>query len=302
MRSEYAAGEKFVIPMESFELISNLPDEDIEIKADKTTLMIKTSSIRTKFSTHDPDRFSYRTTGEMLSTIEADGLRVADAISNVIFAATDDIFSFRGIHMTQKGDKYIIEASEGHVLARDTVEIYGKGMDVIIPKVAAKKLLSIGLYGKVKISFGKVGIQFETADCSIGSQLYAGKYPDLDKIMTMEPAMTVEARRRDIQDAVMRANACVTSQTKIPVRLDISGETMRISIADANSELVEELPVSTSSDTDMLIGFDSKLTLSVLKSFNDDNVHIGLSGKNLPSIWTSEHSGMKAVLLPVNIG
>lgn len=302
MKSEYAEGEKFVIPMEAFDLINNLPDEDVELTADKTTIAIKTSAIRNKFSTHDPDKFSYRNTGDMLSTLEADGLRMADAISNVIFAATDDHASTRGIHMAQKGDQYIVEASDGHVLARDTVDMTGQGMDIIIPKVAAKKLLSVGLYGKVKISFGKIGIQFETADCMIGSQLYAGKYPDLDKIMAMEPAMKVEARRKDALEAVVRANTCVTSQTKIPVRLDIKDDAMQVSIADRNSEFVEKLPVTTSSQENMMIGFDSKLTINVLKSFDDEKICIGLSGTKMPSIWSCENSGMKAVLLPVNIG
>lgn len=301
IKSEYAAGEKFVIPMEAFDLINNLPDEDVEITSDKTTMAIKTSAIRNKFSTHDADRFSYRNTGETTSTLEADGLRMSDAISNVIFAAADDHASLKGIHMAQKGNQYIVEASDGHVLARDTVDISGQGMDVIIPKAAAKKLLNVGLYGKVKISFGKVGIQFETADCMIGSQLFAGKYPDLDKIMTMEPTMKVEARRKDVQEAIMRADACLTSQTKIPVRLDISGETMKVSIVDRNSEFLENIPVTSESGEKMLIGFDSKLAINVLKSFDDDNISIGLSGKRMPSIWSGESTGMKAALLPVNI-
>ena len=302
MRSEYGAGERFVIPMEAFNLISNLPDEDVEITSDETAIYIKTSTIRNKFSTYNPDVFPQMNTANFENTVETDGLRLADAINNVIFAATDSNSSVKGIHMAQKGDRFVVEASDGHVLARDVVNISGSGMDVIIPKTAAKQMLSVGLYGKVKISFGKVGIQFETKDCTIGSQLYAGKYMDFDRIMNMQSAMTVEARRKDVQESVMRANACVTSQNKVPVRFDIRGDAMQVSLRDSNSEFAEKLPVASSTSDDMMICFDSKLTIDVLKSFDDENIIIGLSGKTMPSIWTSKNNRMTVVLLPVNKG
>lgn len=301
VRSEDAKDEKFLIPMEAFDLINNLPDEDVEIKADDKSISIKTSAIRNKFLTHDPEGFSVMNMGKMVNILEVDGLQLTDAINSVIFAASDS-GKIKGIHMAQKGDKYIVEASDGRVLARSTVDIQGEGMDVIIPKTAAKKILSVGLYGKVKIAFGKMGIQFATESCTIASQLYAGRYPDLDRIMNAEATIEIGARRKDVHEAIVRANACITSQEKTPVKLDLAGETLTISIADSRSQFIEELPIEHSGADALTIGFDSKLCMGALKAFNDEKITMGFLGKDMPSIWSSENTEMKAAILPINIG
>lgn len=301
VRSDEAKGEQFVIPMEAFDLINNLPDEDVEITAVEGSISIKTSAIRNRFRTHDPSGFSVMSMGEMVNVLKADGLQLTDAISSVIFAAADS-GKIKGIHMAQKGDKYIIEASDGRVLARNTVSIHGEGMDVVLPRSAAKKILNVGLYGEVKIAFGKMGIQFATEECTIASQLFTGKYPDLDKIMNTDASIKVGARKKDLQESIVRANACITSQEKVPIKMDISETVMTVSIADSGSQFFEELQIEHDSTDALTIGFDSKLCIGVLKAINDENINMGFLGPNLPSIWTGEHTGMKAVVLPINIG
>ena len=52
-----AEGECFIIPMKAFDLISNLPNGEVEIISDGNNIPIKAAKIKNKYQTMDPAQF-----------------------------------------------------------------------------------------------------------------------------------------------------------------------------------------------------------------------------------------------------
>ena len=144
--------ECFIIPERAFDLISNLPDGEVEISVTaQNTITIKADKIKNKYQTMDPEQFpdTAAQNAENQLTIKANILlesmkRVSYAVpaqgnnavmSSMCLQAADGQLNFVGL--------------DGHVLAWDKVD-YDGDFELLIPKNTVDKLKSLGLTGDRK--------------------------------------------------------------------------------------------------------------------------------------------------------
>lgn len=168
VKCEDAEGESFIIPMKAFDLIKNLPEGDVELlHDDKNVVTIKMEKIKNSYQSFPAENFIYsKTDMESGEELTLPGKSFMEAISHVIYAAAEKEPSkpmLEGIYL-EGCDGYInLVATDGHVLAWDRIKADGiADLKIIVPKAAAKKLLSMGMDDDVNVSYSANSAIFRT--------------------------------------------------------------------------------------------------------------------------------------------
>ena len=292
--------ECFIIPERAFDLISNLPDGEVEISVTaQNTITIKADKIKNKYQTMDPEQFpdTAAQNAENQLTIKANILlesmkRVSYAVpaqgnnavmSSMCLQAADGQLNFVGL--------------DGHVLAWDKVD-YDGDFELLIPKNTVDKLKSLGLTGDVQITHSKTGAVFITEDFEVYTRLVEGEYFKYQTMFKELPIHTVVSRE-DLLDAMTRAKMC--TEERCPVRFEIQEDKLNLSIKDKTTDYHETVDLQEKLSKPLTIGFDARLVLETLKAFDCDNVGISLEGPKMPMIVEAEDSDFKTIVLPVAI-
>lgn len=292
--------ECFIIPERAFDLISNLPDGEVDISVtEKNTITIKADKIKNKYQTMEPEQFPLTAAqkSENQLTIKANILlesmkRVSYAVpakgnnammSSMCLQAADGQLNFVGL--------------DGHVLAWDKVDYDGE-FELLIPKSTVDKLISIGLSGDVKITHSRTGAVFVTEDFEVYTRLVEGEYFKYQNMFTELPVHTVVSRM-ELLDAMTRAKMC--TEERCPVKFKMQDSQLELSIKDKTTDYHETMDLQEKLADPLIIGFDAKLVLETLKAFTCDNVGISLGGPKIPMMIEAEDSDFKAIVLPVLI-
>ena len=292
--------ECFIIPERAFDLISNLPDGEVDISVTaKNTITIKADKIKNKYQTHDPEQFpdTVAQKSENQLTIKADIL--LESIKRVSYAvsAMRNNAVMSSLCLQAAGGQLNFVGLDGHVLAWDRVD-YNGDFELLIPKNTVDKLKSLGLTGDVQITHNKTGAVFITEDFEVYTRLIEGEYFKYQTMFKELPLHTVVSRV-ELLDAMTRAKMC--TEERCPVRFEMQESQLNLSIKDKITDYHETVDLQEKLSQPLTIGFDARLVLETLKAFDCDNVGISLEGSKMPMIVEAEDSDFKAIVLPVAI-
>lgn len=106
--------------------------------------------------------------------------------------------------------------------------------------------------------------------------------------------------RAALLEAMVRAKMCTGE--RCPVRFEMSGNTIILSIRDTVTDYSEAVGLQEEMTKSLTIGFNASLVLETLKAFDCDIVGLSLEGPKMPMIVEAEDSDFKAMVLPVNLG
>lgn len=298
---EGTEGEVFIIPERAFDLINNLPDGAVEIIPDKETITIKMDKIKNKYQTMDPTQFPETSmpAGDG-QNIVVDSAELLESMKKVSYAIP-----------VQSGNKLItamcLQAAEGylnfvgldgHVAAWDQISYQG-AFELLIPKSTTDRLQSIGLEGNVEIRHDRLSAVFVTEKYEIYTRLIDGKYFKYQTMFRELPLRTV-INRKWLLDAMIRVKTCI--EEKVPMRFEISGNTLNISIKDNSVDYHETIGMQGSLAQDLTIGFNARLVIETLKAFDCENVKLSFEAPKMPMRVEADDSDFKAIVLPVNLG
>lgn len=186
---------------------------------------------------------------------------------------------------------------DGHVIAWDRIDYDGE-FELLIPKDAADKLKNMGLSGDVKIKHNRTGAVFSTEELEIYTRLAEGDYFKYRTMFRELPLHTVVSRK-DLLDALTRANMCI--EERCPVKFELGGKSLGLSIKDKITDYHESVELQEEMEEALTIGFNARLVINTLKAFGCDNVGISFGGPKMPMIVEAEDSDFKAVVIPVII-
>ncbi|RKI90461.1 DNA polymerase III [Parablautia intestinalis] len=293
-------GESFIIPERAFELINNLPDGEVEIAVtSKDTITIKAATIKNKYKTMEPLQFPETTVykDENRLTIKANVL--TESMRRVSYAIpVQGSKTIMTCMCLQASGGYLnFVGLDGHVLAWDRVNYDGE-FELLIPKNTIEKLKSLGLSGDVQISHSRTGAVFITEDFEIYTRLVEGEYFKYQAMFRDLPIHTIVSRMK-LFDAISRAKMCM--EEKCPVRLELNGNSLNLSINDSKTDYKETLDLQETIEEGLIIGFNARLVLETMKAFDCENVGIYFESPKMPMIVKDENRDFKAIVLPVTI-
>lgn len=292
--------ECFIIPMKAFDLINNLPNGEVEIIPDGTNITIKAAKIKNKYQTMDPSLFpDAEVPGENEHEIVLDSKALLESMKRVSYAiplqAANKTMSSLCLQATGGWLNFV--GLDGHVLAWDKIEYDGE-FELLIPKSTIEKMLSVGLEGNVSIRHNKVAAVFVTDEYEIYTRLVDGDYYKY-KTMFGELSLRTVVTKTEFLDAMIRAKMCTDESS--PVKFEISGDTVDITIKDNTTDYHETITLQEALEEQLTIAFNARLVIETLKAFDCDNVGIQLQGPKHPMIVEAEDSEFKSIVLPVQI-
>lgn len=293
-------GECFIIPERAFDLISNLPDGEVDITVTaNNTITIKADKIKNKYQTLDPEQFPIVATQDEneLMTIKAETLMESMKRVSYAIAIKGSNAIMTSMCLQASGGQLNFVGLDGHVLAWDRIDYDGE-FEMLIPKGTVDKLKSVGLSGDVQIRRSNTSAVFITEEFEIYTRLVEGNYLKYQTMFKDMPLHTVISRV-ELLDAMTRAKMC--TEEKSPVKFELEESQLNISIKDNITDYHETVDLQEKIAEPIKIGFDAKLVLETLKAFDCDNVGISFGGPKMPMIVEAEDSDFKAIVLPVVI-
>lgn len=294
--------DKFIIPAKAFDLINNLPAGEVTVSCNGDEVTIQMGKIKNKFKTHTADKFLY--TRESIdanseASVSAEDLK--KAISHVLYAipsgGTNPIMT--GMYLSCSGNKMDFVGLDGHRIAWDSIDYSGE-FGLIIPKAALEKILQLDLQGDIRISFDKHGVVFATDDYEVYTRLIQGEYFKCQNMFSEGSIYTV-VERKVLLESINRAQLCGSMEDKAPVILEVVGSLIHIEYKNAQANYEEEIATQVNAGDGLRIGFNPRLLIDSLKSFDCDNVSLAFTSNKMPLIIRAEDSDMTALVLPVNI-
>lgn len=296
---EGTEGETFIIPMEAFDLIGNLPDGEVEISAGENNIItIKVEMIKNTYKTMSPDSFpmsGVQSSEENKITINSDIL--LGCMKHVSYAIPSQsgnaVMTAMCLQAAENELNFV--GLDGHVLAWDKIEYEGD-FELLIPKSTVEKLLTIGLSGDVSIHHNKQGAVFITDEYEVYTRLIEGNYFKYKDMFREFPSRT-SVIRGELLNAMVRAKMC--TEERCPVHFDFAENILNISIKDNVTDYHETINLQEPIKNDLTIGFNARLVLETLKAFDCEKVNMQFSGSKQPMIVESEGSCFKAIVLPV---
>lgn len=306
VKLEAAEGESFIIPMRAFDLIKNLPEGEVRIaEAAKNTVLIQMDKIQNKYKSFSAEDFVYAK--EVLSNntegISFAGKELMEGLEHILFAAADGGVANKlmtGINFQVKDGLLKLTALDGHVIACDTIDVEGETeLNITVPKAAIKKLVGMGMIDDVELHVDSRCAVFRTDEYAIYTRLLDGEYFRYGRMFQDAPPLQTVVDRKEIIGAMNRAKSCTDDQR--PIKLEFNQSEMKISIMDNIADYEEIVPLQKNLKENLSIGFNSKLVLDAIKSFNCENVRMSFTSPVTPMLIEDEDSNMKAMVLPVKI-
>ena len=305
VKSEACKGESFIIPMKAFDLIKNLPDGEVEIRAEgEHQLLIKTDKITNRYQSFDPENFSfYQADNDFDHEIMLPGERLMSALGHVVYASSEREAKpiLGGIYFESEPGLLNLVASDGHMAAWDRIETTGESdMKVIVPKSAVKKLLTLGIIDDISVAYSKSSVIFRAGDCTVSSRLIDGNYLDYRRFF-MDSPESVVMHRKGLLEAMNRAKLCMTDREneRHPAVFHFAGGELQISIADSLSNYNEVIELDSILTGDTKIGLNPNIIIDTLRALERDEVRISFSSSKHPLYLTEDDSKFHALILPV---
>lgn len=305
VKLESAGSESFIIPMNAFDLIKNLPEGDVKITCDsKNVVTIQTQKIKNSYQSFPAENFMYdkiSSGGE--EGIVLPGHLLMEAISHTLYAAADKSPSrpeFEGIYLEGKEDNLNLAATDGHVMCWDQINAISgvSGLKLIVPKTAAKKLSSMGMDDDVTLSYDKNGAIFKTDAYLIRTRIRNGQFIPYQKMFVNMQNYAI-VNREELIGAMTRAKMC--TDESVPAEFNIDGNEINVILRDKVTNYHEKVMLKSPIEKPICIGFASRLVLETIKAFTCENITLNFSSPYAPMIVQAEDSDMKALVLPVRL-
>lgn len=293
-------GESFIIPAKAFDLIKNLPDGEVSITENqKHIVTIKIGKIKNSYQSFPAEEYPFSadriTEGGGNTTIPANKLK--EAMRHVLYAIPQKSPNqpMGALCLQAKGGKLNYVGLDGHVLAWDQMDLDGD-FELLIPRSAVEKLLSLEMGEQISIEFDKNCAIFRSDEYEINTRLVEGAYFKFNKMFSSLP-METSVIRRELLNAIVRAKLCTDERT--PTKFEIEGDTLKLSIKDSTADYSEIVQLQSKMEN-LLIGFNSSLVMETLKAFDSEELFLSFGGSKQPMIVRA--GSMQAIVLPVQLG
>ena len=284
-----------------------LPDGEVEISSDTSyKVVIKCMKARFDLPGRSGEDFSGLPLIEKNDMITISQYTLKEVIRQTIFATSsnDNNKLLTGELFDIKGDKMRVAALDGHRVAIRNIELRQsyENKKVVIPgKTLSEisKILSGEIEKEVNIYFMTNHIVFEFDRTLIVSRLIEGEFFDVDRMLKDDYVTKVEVGKKLLQETIERAILLVKDNDKKPVVIGINDNSMEFKIKSPIGSM-DEIVDTEKTGEDMIIGFNPKFVLDVLKVIDDEKISIYMMDSKAPAFIKDDAGKYNYVILPIN--
>lgn len=267
-----------------FDIIKELPESDIVFEATPQRVEIKIPNGSYKIASISPEEFPKLPAVNTKKEIKISGNDLKEMVEKTTFACSDDETrpALNGVLWQTKGDKMQMVATDGHRLAKMSIEnkkLKGLYDDVIIPPKVLNLIPGFISSDKQEIGiiFGENNIIFNLSDIVLTSRLIEGPYPNFDQVIPIENDKKVTIQKDELSHAVKRVSILSNSLTH-QVKFSFKGSSLILSTtnADVGGEGKETLDCDYGGDQ-IELGYNANYIIDILSKIESEEVIFELS-------------------------
>lgn len=267
-----------------FEIIKELPESEISFEASTQRIEIKIPNGSYKIASVASEEFPKLPAINTKKEIKIKSSDLVKMIIKTSFACSSDDTrpALNGVMWQTKSDKMMMVATDGHRLAKMSVEnskLKGLYDDVIIPpKVLdlVPKLIEQE-DDEIGIIFGDNNIIFNLGEIVLTSRLIEGPYPNFEQVIPAESDKKLVVSKEDLLRAVRRVSILSNALTH-QVKFSLKGKTLTLSTtnADVGGEGKEDLECDYAGDQ-IELGYNANYITDILGKIEAEEVVFELS-------------------------
>ncbi|MDX1905382.1 MAG: DNA polymerase III subunit beta [Thermonemataceae bacterium] len=291
--------------------LKSLPEQPITFSIDNETFTVELLSEngRYKLAGENATDFPRVPVSQANSKINISAKVLADAISNTIFATTNDELrpAMMGVYVDMREDATNFVATDGNRLIRYRRDDIGNAQrsGVIVPKKALN-LMKVALphdETEVAIEFSKSNAFFKFGDTQLVCRLIDERFPDYENAIPTNNPNKMLISRTDLLASLRRISIYANKNTYL-VRLKISNDNLQILAEDLDfsNEASENLLCQYQGE-DMEIGFNAKFLIEMLSNISAKEISLELSASNRAGVIlpneTEENAQTLMLLMPL---
>jgi len=262
-----------------FDIVKELPETDITFEGTTNRIEIKVPNGSYKLGGMSADDFPELPVVNLKKQVELEGGELVKMIKRTTFACSDDETrpALNGVLWQTKGDRMTMVATDGHRLARVSLEnkkLKGLHDDVIIPP----KVLDL-IPKFIKNETDNVGVIFEDnriifnlTDVILSSRLIEGPYPNYEAVIPASADKSLVIPKGDLAAAVRRV-AILSNSLTHQVKFTIKNNNLTLSTTntDVGGEAKESLTCEYKGES-LEIGYNAGYVTDIISKMDGDEV------------------------------
>ena len=290
------------------ESVRKLPDSDVIIESDKNNnTHINCDNANYNIPAREGDEFPALPSIQRDKKITLSELTLKDIIRQTVFSISDNE---NNVMMTGElfeitGNKLRVVALDGHRISIRKVELredFGN-YKVIVPGKALSEIIKI-LSGEnsndVNIYFSEKNVMFELSNTIILSRIIEGEYYKIDQMISNDFETHININKQQLLNSIDRAMPLVKETDKKPIIIGIDDDSMSLKMNTQIGKYEDSINI-TKDGKDILIGFNPKFIMDVLKNIDDENIDVYLINSKAPCFIKNKEESYIYLILPVNI-
>jgi DNA polymerase-3 subunit beta len=261
------------------EIIRELPESEISFDGTSSRVEMKVPNGSYKIACFPADDFPKLPMVNTKKQINVDAADLVSMIRRTTFACSVDETrpALNGVLWSTKGDMMSMVATDGHRLAKVSVEnkkLKGMSEDIIVPP----KVLNIipkfadESNGEIGIIFGENNVIFNLGDVILSSRLIEGPYPNYEQVIPAENDKRMVISKSDLAGAVRRVSILSNTLTH-QVKFNIKNNSLTISTtnADVGGEARETLSCDYTGEG-VELGYNANYVTDILAKIDGEEV------------------------------
>lgn len=290
-----------------YEIIRKLPEEIVFFESDEN-YNVRISSGKANFliGGRSGDEFSGLPSVDLEDCVTLSQYTLKSVIQETIFSISTNENSkvMTGELFEIRGSIFRVIALDGHRIAIRRVALKDSYSDkkVIVPGKCLQDLCKI-LPGEVdeivSMYFSRNHIVFEIPGTRIVSRLIDGEYYNVDQMISSDYETKVTINKNVLFECIDRANLFVKEGDKKPIIFEIDDDEMSLSIDSPLGSMNEVLDIQKEGKN-IVIGFNPRFMMDVLKAISDEEIVIYLVNPKAPCFIKNDELTYTYLVLPVN--
>lgn len=308
------------------DIVGRMPDKvdvALELIDNPTRLVVRAGRARCTLPTLPAEDFPETDKpGELPHTATLPGTALAAALAGMSFAICDETarYHLNGVHLQRRDARYgepglLIEATDGHKLARNTLTLPDKAAfaslpagGVIVPTETVQEIIRLAKAAEtVTLATDGHRLRLTVGDVVMTSKLVDGMWPDTDRVVPVGNSRIAVIDREALAEATGRV-AVVGDQKFQAMRMDFEAGELRLGMRNPGGETgtggETEDAIDIDYDADALtIGFNARYVAEILGVLDVDRITIELEAANSPTVFrpTIETDPRLVVLMPLRV-
>ena len=308
VQGEIAVAGSIAIDAKIFsEIVRKLPDNDVTIEVkDESTANITCENAKFNILIKSAEDFSYLPVIEKKDKITISQFSLKEIIRQTSFAINDAEKNklLTGELFEVNGSKLKVVALDKFRIAIRNIELkenYGN-YKVLVPGKSLNeisKILNGGVDDDVNIYFTSNHILFEFDNTIVVSRLIEStNFFDTDKMISNDYKTRITINKKEMADCIDRATLLIKEGDKKPVFLSMKDTEMELTINTFIGSMDESIPITKDGD-DLLISFNPKFLIDILKVLDQEEVNMFFTNPKAPCFIKDEEGSYIYIVLPV---